>query len=254
MPKEPIGAGGYPYATPRFLLKVERNLREAPPCFKDPGANIPAYWFDGGDGWVARYFTNASTHASARQYRCQVPLKNGSLCNFKVDDRTAADEQFICNCVAQIKASVLAMERHLRETHQITEPPLTAQWATPLFDSEGLVEAIFCYPCQASRQFMAQMGHENDINYFLMVLFGLLWVQYVHVSLATRCQMKLLGRIDEGCPKTTAIGVFCPCCSVAQTYRELSAAGVWPGSTLCGEKPKYYGVKAMTKIESQRMS
>ena len=41
-----------------------------------------------------------------------------------------------------------------------------------------------------------------------------------------------MNNIDESFTKQVCIALFCPICSLGQTYREFAAVGVWPGTNL----------------------
>jgi hypothetical protein len=62
-------------------------------------------------------------------------------------------------------------------------------------------------------------------------------------AMMTRCSITRLNRIDEHVCKTAACAICCSPCSLAQSYREFSAAGVWPGGTCCSTSPPNYALK-----------
>ena len=63
------------------------------------------------------------------------------------------------------------------------------------------------------------------------------WVPpHLLVAILTRQRLVRLNNIDEGCCTTALTTVCCSLCSITQTYRELSASGVWPGG-MCNAAP-----------------
>lgn len=254
----PLGVGGKPQATPVFCLAGEDAIRhEHACCGYGPGPNIPLHWYDGGEGWVTKYFYN-STPRDPKTYepgkfRCQAPSveRSGELCNHEVSetDCCKGNACWWSNCVAY-----RAMGTHLQVTHHQVRPP-KRPWTSGLFDTEGCLEAFFCAPCQGSRQVMALAGWEDRFHWGWCLLFTFLglrseehgdrrlyWVPpCLYVALLTRHRMTALGNIDEHMCKTWLIAIFCSVCSIAQTYRELSGSGVWSGTNCGQQRPQNYG-------------
>lgn len=259
-PLTSIGAGGLPRANPFFWDDAETNIRR-PGCIRccsgylckwPVGPNIPDHWYDGGFGWVTRFFTDVQGFSPEQKvngiHACQVPLQNGQQCGFQVAP------QPLCGCCPCFcpTSPVNDMAFHLITTHNINAPP-RRQWASGLCDTQGCFDAWCCTPCQGSRQMEALYGYANSFNIWWCLFFCLAGLQskkneegknetywippHVLVACLTRWSMVRLHNIDEGCCMTGLITLFCAPCSIAQTYREMSSAGAWPGGTLCSNLP-----------------
>jgi len=262
---DPIGVGGFPRAKPYFKWPAENSIRNPRPnccCDYSTGPNIPAHWYDGGDGWVTNYFTDVESFSwdqkKSGRHRCQVPTGNGSQCDFTVENTSCCD--LPCLWLPSSAAPPL-MANHLQTFHGINPPP-TREWATGLCETTGCCDVYFCLPCQASRQTMAAAGYANTFNVWWCLFFCLAgchenrdengksslgWVPpYIMAAVLTRCTVSRLNRIDEGLCMNSVKGVFCSCCSLAQTYREYSASGVWPGGTCCNTSPPPVSLKPAT--------
>lgn len=226
-----------------------------------PGPNIPEHWYDGGDGWVTRYFTDVTPFSYENKtkgtFKCQV-LNGASHCNFPIEN----DEK--CSgtpCWSPGTAAVAKMQEHLLAVHNITEPP-KREWASGLCDTAGCCDVLLCVTCQASRQMMAATGHANTFNVWWCLLFCLAgcgtsqdeqtgqtrctWTPpCIFAAMLTRCSIAQLNRIDEHWCKTGLCAICCSVCSLAQSYREFSAAGVWPGGTCCNGLPPPFPMKPL---------
>lgn len=256
-PMVPLGVGGLPQARPIFYSPAEDGIRHPHGCCDyTPGPNIPIHWFDGGYGWVTKYFydsvpRNPQAYEPGK-YRCQVPLQNGQLCNHEVSE----DDCCKGNCCWRSYGRAhWKMDQHVRQAHGQMPPP-KRQWTSELCDTEGCLDSYFCAPCQGSRQMMALAGWEDKFHWGWCLFFCFLgfraanhggrstvyWIPpHVYAAILTRPRMVALNNIDEGICTTLCTALCCSLCSVAQTYRELSASGVWPGSTCGSVRPANYG-------------
>jgi Cys-rich protein (TIGR01571 family) len=258
-PNPPLGVGGLPRARPYFLGDAENGIRHPGPCHccaYAPGPNVPEHWYDGGMGWVSRYFTDVEPFdwnaKSNGKHVCQVPVANGKgTCQHPIQNDGCCDKTF---CWCPCAKAPPAMRDHLQSAHGIVPPPLRG-WASDLFDTEGCMDTIFCTPCHGARQMMALSGYADTFNIWWCLFFCFAgcrsrgrhetyWVPpCTMVAIFTRFRMVALNRIDENPCQTCMTVLCCPACSVAQTYRELSASGVWPGGNfnsappLCVMKP-----------------
>ena len=215
-------------------------------CGMRPGAgpNVPPHWLDGGEGWTTRHFVDIEPFSFERQtpgvHRCK-------YCSYEARGSEGCCGKGACWCPCP--SAPPAMARHLVDAHQIMPPP-KRQWATECTDTEGCCEACLCWQCQASRQMMAQRGWANAFNCFWCLYFSFAAGRHRddggnnnHVALIglaawlNRRSIRDLHNIDEGCCQTLCIACLCPVCSLAQTYREYSAGGVWPGGILVGDAP-----------------
>jgi hypothetical protein len=252
----PLGVGGLPQARPRFNLPAEDGIRfEHGCCDYKPGPNIPLHWFDGGSGWVTKYFYDFVLRDPKAyepgKFRCQVPLPNGQLCNHEVSETDCCKGN--C-CWSSFSGAHLRMGEHVRTAHGQHPPPRRA-WASELCDTEGCCDSYFCAPCQGSRQMMALAGWEDEFHWGWCLFFTFLgfrtqqaggrsvvyWIPpWVYVAIMTRIRMVALNNIDEGVCTTLCTALCCSLCSMNQTYRELSASGVWPGSSCGSQRPANY--------------
>lgn len=232
-------------ARPRFVAtSPEDAIRHPYGCGHEPGPNIPQHWFDGGNGWVTRYFYDYAVRNAQVQepgkYRCQVRLPNGELCDHEVSEHECCKGNF---CWQSGTVAHLRMNQHLQLDHGIPPPPLR-QWSTDLFDMTGCVDAMFCAPCIGARMMMALLGWNDTFHWGWCVYFTFMglrsaghgqhqvvyWVPpHVYVAIVTRSCMVTLNNIDEGCCTTLWTALCCPLCSMMQTYRELTASGMYPG-------------------------
>eukprot|EP00759_Apiculatamorpha_spiralis_P054088 PhF_6_TR6820/c0_g1_i1/m.9810 len=253
-----IGVGGQPRARPFFFGSGENEIRHPTylcanplccPLLYQPGPNIPDHWLDGGQGWVTRYFTDIEPFSWENKkngkHRCQVPG-----CQYQIENDGCCNDS-MCWCPYATAAS--KMQEHATTAHG-AQPPPVRQWATDLFNTEGCLDVLCCAPCQGSRQVMALAGHANTSNIWWTLIFCLwgfrrhdryvYWVPpHFLVALFTRHRMVTLNNIDEGCCTTWMHVTCCACCSIAQTYRELTASGVWPGG-VCNSVPPVVMLKA----------
>ena len=246
-----------PYAWPRSC------------CFNcylpaEPAAGrVPEKWLDGGMGWVTRHFRdevpfNFETETPGR-FRCNV-----EGCGHVVEE-----EEACCQLPCGWRPAGVAprkMAAHLKTAHGLFPPP-KGEWATDMCDTTGLLEACCCAPCQASRQMMASYGHADTFNLAWCCLFTSIPHHSEHegadpdadrencggcnVVLAayfTRRYAKTLQNIDEGFCKTCCVACLCPHCSLAQTYREFGAAGVWPGGFCVSEAPQVTAGSGYAKL------
>lgn len=258
-----LGVGGLPRARPYFGLDAEDGIRhKALCCGTPPGPKVPYHWLEAGLGWVTKYFTDVVSldreNKQLGRYRCQMPQPNGQPCSYEI-----ADEQACCTFGPcwNVKTNVpFAMMAHVGQ-HGIM--PTTAprrQWSSALCDTDGCCEVLWCAPCNGSRQMMALSGHEDTFSWAWCLFFCLAgfqveqrdeqtivyWIPpHLFVALFTRFRVVRLNNIDESFCSSMCNVCCCSICSVAQTYRELSAAGVWPGSSCGSDKPPYYGTLDM---------
>uniref|UniRef100_A0A6U4SD85 Uncharacterized protein n=1 Tax=Neobodo designis TaxID=312471 RepID=A0A6U4SD85_NEODS len=209
------------------------------------GPNVPPHWYDGGHGWTTKHFTDIEPFSFQNQtpgaHRCK-------YCSFVAEGREGCCGKGACWC--PIASAPPAMERHLIDAHGI-QPPPRRKWATELCEcGDGCLESICCWQCQASRQIMAQRGWANTFNCFWCLYFTFAGGSHhdehgrknhvaciILAAWLNRRSIRELHNIDEGCCETLMISCCCPHCSIAQTYREYSAAGVWPGGVLVGDQP-----------------
>ena len=219
------------------------------------GPDVPPHWFDGSDGWVTEHFVDVAPLSLAQRnpghHRCKYcdfEVKGDSLCECTKEGPCAA-----C-CWCPLSSAPRAMARHLNQKHMRNGGP-RREWATGLYDIDGFFEACFCGPCQASRQMMAQRGWANRHNCCWCLCFtcGLDCNQdqqlrdrfkatrtlggLVLGAWLNRRAARDLQHIEERTCTTLCIACCCPVCSLAQTYREFTAAGVWPGGILVGSEP-----------------
>ncbi|CUG92832.1 Hypothetical protein, putative [Bodo saltans] len=243
-----LGVGGLPRALPRFGDPAADDIRHYHAlCQYDHGPNIPLHWYDGGNGWVTKYFydsvpRDAVTYEPGK-FRCQVPLPDGRLCEHEVSEGDCCKGN--C-CWSQSASAQKAMIEHVAAAHGVASPA-PQRWSTGLFETEGCWDALLCAPCQGSRQMMAMAGWEDRMHWGWMTYFTCLsiapqqgcnqiiyWVPpCLYVALTTRRQMVTLHNIDESFVASILKCVCCSICSVAQVHRELNSAGVRPGVTLC---------------------
>lgn len=251
-----LGVGGLSRANPRFGVGGAEEWIRRPNtfcCTEIGPKEVPLHWFDGGFGWVTNYFTdvtpfNVSTQA-AGTYKCQVLKEDGTRCNHEIQEGDSCKGSRCCWRAGN--TAYMEMLDHAMSAHGAEPPPLRP-WSTGLFDStEGCLDACLCSPCQGSRQMMALSGWEDTPHCGWCLFFSLFGLRsgcgdvylippQMYVALFTRCHVMSLNHIDENCFKSLAVILFCPVCSAAQTYRELSAAGVWPGSSCGQSRPSIY--------------
>lgn len=275
-----LGRYGIPRARPLFggilgskWLSPENDIRGTGPmqpgvCCLDfrPGPNIPAHWWDAGDGWVTSYFTDIVPYdKEAKQkgkFRCVVPNQNGQMCNFEVEN-TECCAGNCCWTPGAVAPGL--MKQHLISAHGLVEPG-KREWAINLCDCDGAscAEALFCTTCAGSRQIMAGVGYVNTFNvWWCLGLCALgcqssensdgtksyYWIPpWQIVAILTRFQISRLNSIDEGPCKTCLTAFCCPCCSMSQTYNEYTAAGVWPGGTCCIGQPPAVTMKPIGAV------
>lgn len=237
-------------------------------CDYPTGPNVPLHWYHAGNGWVGHYFydvqpfdRNAKTNGV---FKCQVRLPDGRLCDHQVVNDGCCDDS-ACWCPKTTAISM--MKAHLAQ-HGISAPPRNNQWATELCDTEGCLDVICCAPCNGSRQMMALSGYTNEFNWCWCLFFTFLgcrseggegqkqhvhWVPpWIYIACFTRYSVAGLQRIDEGYCKTLFTAWCCSVCSVAQTYRELSVAGVWPGGK-CNDAPPSCCNRPPTQVMGQAL-
>jgi hypothetical protein len=270
MPLLPLGVSGLPHARPNFRSGLEDGIRQ-PQCWLcckyNPGRRIPPHWYDGGKGWVTKYFYDFVERNPAEYhpgtFRCQIRGANGQLCNEQVEEEDHCKGSFLWKSEAKAPDK---MAKHLTSVHGLSPPP-RREWATDLFDTEGCSDVLFCLHCNGARQMMALSGHEDTMHWGWCLFFGALTYKeidlyfvelsilappWIELAELTRGRMIEYNSIDEGCCKTKAITFCCAPCSVAQTYRELAASGVWAGG-ICTERFENYGTIGARKPRLQRM-
>jgi hypothetical protein len=269
MPLLPLGVSGLPHARPRFDSAAEDGIRhpKSSCCLKyNPGDRIPPHWYEGGKGWVTKYFYDAVQRNPATKnpgaFRCQVRRPDGHLCN----EQVAPEKVSSGGCCEDIDPPVPdKMVKHLTSVHGLTPPP-RRKWATDLFETQGCCDALFCIPCNGARQMMALSGWEDTMHWGWCLFFTFwsfenigvcedLWMYippWIYVAILTRFRMIKLNNIDEHVCETLGIVAFCAPCSVAQTYRELTASGVWAGS-ICTERFENYGTIGAPKPTLQQI-
>ena len=77
---------------------------------------------------------------------------------------------------------------------------------------------------------MTMSGYSGEFNVPLFCLFCLLRPHpFPYVAFMSRMSVTRLENIDESVLAFVGAVLFCPICSVAQSYRELCAVGVPPG-------------------------
>ena len=247
----PYNVGAKPYfgGLARAGIRPENFIRNTvPSCCGDlrppTGNDVPAHWHDGGHGWVTRHFVDIEAFDWEQKrpgvHRCALANGQGNQCEF-----IAEGEESSCCCWRPRGRAPRKMEAHLKQVHGMQEPP-RREWATGLcVCGEGLCDACFCSPCQGSRQIMAGHGHKETMSWLwccaLMCMNGNEEGEggghsIVYAAWLSRFTIKRLHNIDEGCCKTMLAACCCPHFSLAQTYREFSAAGVWPGG-VCEKQP-----------------
>lgn len=141
-----------------------------------PGPNVPRHWYDGGNGWVTKYFYDSVPRDMKTQehgkFRCQVLLKDGKRCDHEISEGESCKGN--C-CWAPRMTAFPQMSEHVRTVHGAPPPP-RRQWSSNLFALDGLVEAFFCSPCLGSRQFKAVAGWEDTFHcgwcFFFSLDFG----------------------------------------------------------------------------------
>lgn len=260
-----MNAFGLPRAQPLFSRReyALNSLRGYPeivlPCETCncwPGPHIPHHWFDGSSGWVTNYFTNVRAYdydlREPGVFQCNVPHADGRPCGYVIENDACCRDN--C-CFAAGRNAPTLMRMHLETVHGFRAPP-KRDWASGLCDTAGCCDVIFCSPCNGSRIMMALLGRPNEFNVWWCLYFFLAgcqrseregggggnsqsvyWVPpHLLIAVLTRTQIVHLANIDENCCWTAINAVCCPICSVAQTYRELSANGVWPGG-ICNAEP-----------------
>jgi hypothetical protein len=261
-----IGVGGYPVAYPYYGPggceciggggAAEDEIRHRPHfccCDYPTGPDVPPHWYEGGKGWVGKYFTDVEpfdwkTQKNGR-FRCQIS-GGGRPCNHEIQNDGCCDG----NCCWFPKSTaVYQMIQHVA-SHGIFPPARTGKWATELCDTEGCCDVICCPACQGSRQMMALGGYRNQSNCWWIAYFCCMSCSsdqdddgdsscsyippWIYIACLTRFDVVELQNIDEGCCKSLAIAACCSPCSMAQTYRELSAANMWPGGCCNSAPPK----------------
>lgn len=254
-PTSMTGANGKPRANPQIFGLGEMQIRQGTHCCCiniDPGPNIPEHWYDGKVGWVTYYFTDIEAYDVEKKINGSHKCQATADCDFVAENKGCCDGK--C-CWCGLGKAPGIMKEHLLEAHNIEAPPLR-QWSTGLCECAGCCDAIMCVTCAGSRQIMAFHGHANTFNCCLCFILTLLGFQksepdedgngggykyvppHILVAALTRACMIQLNSIDEGICKALCAILCCPVCSIAQTYRELSVAGVWPGGTCCAKIPK----------------
>jgi hypothetical protein len=238
-PSQPHNVGAKPFFGGQYRPENFIRNNMCPNCLVPAtGAAVPAHWYDGGDGWVTKYFTDVEPFDYKRKvagtHRCTLPGHDGRQCEF-----AATGEECCCACCWMSKGRAPAkMRAHLAASHGIAEPP-KRQWASGYCDCAGICDAALCWCVQGSRQLQAGYGAADAPHWLWCALcvltnahYGIFWSAWYN-----RHVIKHLNRVDEACPATMAMACCCPVCSHAQSYREFSAAGVFPGGTLVGERP-----------------
>ncbi|CUE59234.1 Hypothetical protein, putative [Bodo saltans] len=243
----PIGVGGLPYAVPAFRGEGENSIRHPHPCCCGiaPGPKIPLHWYEGGEGWVTKYFYDYVPRHNGTQepgtFRCQVKLVNGQLCNHEIAEGDCCKG----NCCWKSSSTAPGkMAQHLRSAHNLS-PPSKRPWSSSFVDIDGCGEAVFCPSCIGSRQVMALAGWEDKFHFMMCIFLALQPHAVQGAAMCTRMKMASLNNINESCCQACLTGFICPICSVAQTYRELTSSGVWPGSN-CGQHRPYPQPLAMS--------
>lgn len=268
----PLGVSGIPSARPYFVTDAENGIRYPQPCCPgyNPGPSVPLHWYDGGQGWVTKYFYDTARRDPAKyepgRFRCQAQLPNGQLCRHVIVE----DDCCKGNCLwTGYARAPFKMQGHLAEAHGL-KPPRLRSWSSGLFETEGCCESYLCAPCQGSRQMMALAGWEDELHwgwclFFTFVGFRcigsgrnqiLIWIPpWIYVAMLTRLRLVRLNNIDEGVCTSCCAAIMCSLCSMAQTYRELAASGVWSGSSLGLERPANYASVGMSSppLNSLRM-
>lgn len=206
------------------------------------GPNVPPHWYDGGKGWVTAHFFDLEPF----DFNAQNPGRHQcKYCGYIADGEECCGKGA---CWCPLARAPWQMEAHLATSHGIAPPP-RRQWATECTDSRGLCDACFCWQCLAARMIMAKHGWANEFNAWWCLYFTCAGGSHYddtgrrnhvacHVLAAwmTRNAIKELHNIDEDCCTTILMACCCPVCSLAQTYREFSAGGVWPGG-VCQDAP-----------------
>jgi hypothetical protein len=269
MPLLPLGVSGLPHARPYFYSVAENGIRHPRWCCQEynPGVRIPPHWYDGGKGWVTKYFYDAVLRNPATYtpgtFRCQVRRPDGQLCNEQVEEGDCCKGH--C-CWQSYGLAPDMMMKHLTSAHGLAPPP-RREWATGLFETEGCFDVLCCIQCNGARQMMALSGWEDTMHWGWCLFFTFLSCRsigsgneraviiippWIYVAMCTRYDLIELNNIDEHCCTSILNVICCAPCSVAQTYRELAASGVWAGS-VCGERFGNYGTIGAPKSTLQQV-
>lgn len=115
---------------------------------------------------------------------------------------------------------------------------LLPQWqygfCSCLEDVNLCLDTIFCFPCNIGRQFDAvESGKVDSMNFFVCLAGTLSNLLSTVGAVYIRFQVRYRFEIDESWFITLFAPILCFWCSLAQTYRELNARGLWPGGTCC---------------------
>lgn len=226
-----------------FHRSVVQSLRAS-----TVGPHIPTHWHDAADGWADAHFTDVVpydyTAKAAGTHRCtHIDPATGAPCSFTV---SATGDTSCCLCCKTwyVKDSAPPrMAEHLTKVHGV-EPPMKRPWATPLCScGPGTCFACFCWWCLAPRLDLATNGHRDTGSAcWTIILFctpvreTVPWCPIIIVNSMLRERVQTLQGI-QGTYKEECCACCCPHLSMAQMYRELTAAGVWPGLGCCTTEP-----------------
>lgn len=218
------------------------------------------------------------------RYACQLS-HDGTRCPFEVEARPKSRCGFKWSGMPCWRPSGKVIDRMTNHVvlHGLVDPiGLMArppkQWRTSLYSTEGVLDVLLCFPCNASRQLMATRGWEDTLDVIACCKYAIPACGLVEVDLPfswccglccewdefylcwmippcwliaeeTRSLVVKLSMINESRFNHFFAVLFCPICSIAQTHRELSYAGVWPGGLLVGSRPSYCGSQVLPRFE-----
>lgn len=126
--------------------------------------------------------------------------------------------------------------------------PAVQTWSSGLLDVlddiNSTVDATFCRFCQASRQYNVITYGSRDVEPWTMLgslLMDIAFGQTLHLgtcllNMHVRRRLRERYMIDGTGARDLMESFFCPCCSLAQQYREMSLRGEWPSGS-CIQRP-----------------
>ncbi len=208
-----------------------------------PRSSVPLQWTQAGRGWVEASFVKEPE--SDAVWLCQVRGEGGKPCGHRVHQAPLLFPAFPL-LSAYFAASVAdEMVAHLVEVHGMSWRSPARDWSSGLFEvSYGCLEAVVCFPLIGSRQSMSLRGYSDRLNPLQAVLLGCLGFRmmcagtgvsvapqpaHCFAAVLTRHHVAFLQGIKEPLWCSSCIATVCAPCSLAQTQRELYAAGMDPG-------------------------
>ena len=176
------------------------------------------HWDDAGPYWATKHFHNAEGQTVQCNY-----------CSYQFTDHDGT--------------SIDKIVAHLETNHSIHSDVPIRVWATDMFDGLEIAESLFCCACRNALMCRALNKHQMDACCCCCCLTDLVsnclsmhscnFPLHCLATTVMRHQTAYRQNIKENCLKGAFITLFCLPCSQAQVFRELTAAGAYPGSVCC---------------------